>query len=756
MRHRLDQNQQDGLFSKFFSVVFFIAIVVGLPIGLTVFFSDPLPTSQDIDTLKLVADGIEPLPAEIVIKALVILLWGLWGLFIISTVIEVTASVRKNKDRPDIIIPGAQPLVRQAVAALPLLIAFLKPTAAGAMLPETEVEQSQPLENTPRAVSQPKVVQQKPAKPAVRTVEYETVEGDSWYSIAEQFYGSGKEHNTVKTANIGKKFDGKTITSGTEFVSAGWTLEIPEKQGHRFHNITVNKGDNLWEIAATNLEKADQDTSSSEIVEDVETIVDINKIENPDLIYPDQKIDIPKYEPTSNGSPSLTPEEAEIFGETITETPETQEESDVWIEEMPETTINSETPSLTPAEAEIFEAPAESQETDNGSDTPVWLITSGAITVVGAWYLWALKNKRKHKLRHRQPDPNARHKPLQEQVQLESASVRSGANNLLVAAEQTGKAKLLEIACRGLSKADVNLDVITVVVRDNKVHFIVDPNSTVNLDNIVLPEEFERVGESKTWVFTPPEDLETYDYSLGYTPVGPSTLISLGALKNGAVTFLNLEQVGAVNIQADTKDLVESFFEEVAFELALSPLAYDLRIVLVGFGEKLGELQRVEYHSELSKELLGDLESEQKRLAHDDPITGRINYMDSSYFDPVIVMSNNPEDIEQIRKLKNTGDKGSIVTFSAGKTRKDSWRISLGDDGRTLTCPDMPPPINLSKFTRQTGTDQTNRIVLEELTNKEPEHAGALTPLTSAVSELYFLQSKHESLLKEKQHLILV
>ena len=55
---------------------------------------------------------------------------------------------------------------------------------------------------------------------------------------------------------------------------------------------TVEKGDNLWNIVKERMYLSPERITNAKIADNVQKIVDYNRIKTPDLIIPDQKIDL--------------------------------------------------------------------------------------------------------------------------------------------------------------------------------------------------------------------------------------------------------------------------------------------------------------------------------------------------------------------------------------------------------------------------------------------------------------------------------
>lgn len=105
-----------------------------------------------------------------------------------------------------------------------------------------------------------------------------------------------------------------SIDGADAIIKAGDEIKVPKEIELKAveKEYIVKPGDNLWNISKKHLaEKEGKKPSNREILEQVNKIVERNKIPNPDLIYPDQKIIIPGEVPEEVEPPKEEPKPPE-------------------------------------------------------------------------------------------------------------------------------------------------------------------------------------------------------------------------------------------------------------------------------------------------------------------------------------------------------------------------------------------------------------------------------------------------------------
>lgn len=86
-----------------------------------------------------------------------------------------------------------------------------------------------------------------PAAPGLRTTTHRVQRGDDLWSLAEHYYGSGRDWRRIAAANP------HLLTGGPDRLQPGWQLSIPgldpDKEVPGPSAVTVQPGDSLRRIA---------------------------------------------------------------------------------------------------------------------------------------------------------------------------------------------------------------------------------------------------------------------------------------------------------------------------------------------------------------------------------------------------------------------------------------------------------------------------------------------------------------------------
>src|SRR5262249_42739678 len=90
---------------------------------------------------------------------------------------------------------------------------------------------------------------------AADVVHHVVQRGETLWSIAERYYGSGEEFDRIIDANIGRPMEDGRVLDRAGLIYPGWVLDIPlpgtaieERDGARWY--VVQRGDTLSGIAA--------------------------------------------------------------------------------------------------------------------------------------------------------------------------------------------------------------------------------------------------------------------------------------------------------------------------------------------------------------------------------------------------------------------------------------------------------------------------------------------------------------------------
>jgi len=249
-----------------------VALLAGVPL-LLLWLGAALPSggwSGGLDALLRPDDG------SVLLWLIAALGWLAWAAFAVSVLTEVVAVATRQRVR--IRLPGLAAPSRLAagllVAALALSAAPAfqhHPLAAPAAVADID---SGAGHDTAGAPTSPPVVAQPldpagsrtggverlpaPASPAAAhepaTRTHVVRAGDDLWSLAEQYYGEGREWRRIAVANPDR------LTGGPDRLTVGWRLQIPEvaDPGPVGRRVRVRRGETLSQIAERELGAAER------------------------------------------------------------------------------------------------------------------------------------------------------------------------------------------------------------------------------------------------------------------------------------------------------------------------------------------------------------------------------------------------------------------------------------------------------------------------------------------------------------------
>lgn len=207
-----------------------VALVVGIPVVLAVTvgwpFPEPWPTAAELGDM---AAGRAPVPADLLISILALVMWLLWFQVAWAVAVEAVAALRGRLAKRAPVLPGLQLTVGKLVTAATLLTSTFsaRPVAAG---PLPAVAVAVPIDDgamtvTPSDASDG-ATSSRSSGPAVRA--YVTEAGDTWWGIAEDVYGSGPRWKEIRNLNLGRTMDdGAVISVATDLLRPQWRLLLP-------------------------------------------------------------------------------------------------------------------------------------------------------------------------------------------------------------------------------------------------------------------------------------------------------------------------------------------------------------------------------------------------------------------------------------------------------------------------------------------------------------------------------------------------
>ena len=154
-----------------------------------------------------------------------------------------------------------------------------------------------PAESPPTSLAPPGLAETAPVPPVeeeirltgpsgqVQSVQHRVVGGDDLWTLAERYYGEGREWRKIAAANPTR------LSGGPDRLEAGWTLVIPDVQEDSDGDVTVRPGDTLSSIAAAELGSARR---WSELY-----AANRAQLEDPDTLAVGMELSLPKETKTS-------------------------------------------------------------------------------------------------------------------------------------------------------------------------------------------------------------------------------------------------------------------------------------------------------------------------------------------------------------------------------------------------------------------------------------------------------------------------
>lgn len=594
-----------------------IGIVIVLPLVLLAVGADPLPrTVPSWDTIRTALTS--PDDGTLALSVIKIIAWASWAFLSLSILLEVVSRIRgiSAPSLPGLRMPqsaarglvgaaimlfAASPVVAQAANAAPLP-AHQAVNASAHAATDTHADKASH-GHPDRAPASNE------AAPSGPTVKYTVQRGDSLWSIAREYLGSGQRYTEIAALNH------QTLGDHPGFLKPGWVLQVPDESGPPAHDhvVTVKPGDTLSAIAEHELGDADQ---VPEIVAATTHTVQPGGVHltNPNLIEPGWKIVIP--DKTSAANHPTSPDPASTTGprkaphtppaSTAPTPPGTQPPATRPVQPRAVTpTPPAHVPSgdSTPRGNDVPQS-ATAGGAHQGSTAP-WMLTgltgAGMVLAGGLWM--ALRRRRAAQFRARRPGKTIA-VPPPELDAVEKTIVTVGAQ-----------------AAPMVVQIDAILRHLAVQTRDDTMPSIAalqwTPEQTVLhlSDAATLPDPWIGADDRLHWTMTAEaaDGLATgsddeYDDRAAPLPM----LVAIGSGEEGDLWLINLEDFGALNVSGDVERARE-FVRYLVAELAVNDWSEGVRVDCVGIADGLDQLDpaRIRLHQDTEQadtaaELLAD------------------------------------------------------------------------------------------------------------------------------------------------------
>lgn len=269
-----------------------VVLVAGVPTALVATVGNPVPERWTWGA---------PLTDTALLGILACVAWVLWAQLLICVTVETVSEIRLAAGHSaDWLtrVPGTFGVQQSLARTLVQAVVAIGATATAASVIATpwishaDAATSSPapapdpaLADAPNAVA-PK--QQLPVKRRSQpTTEVVVARGDTLWSIAEHHLGAGERWREIAELNRDREMVDGSRFDDARTILPGWTLLVPatDRKPSRQSFVTVEPGDTLWEIAT---EEYGDATKWPRIYR-----ANDDQIEDPDLIYPGQRFDVP-------------------------------------------------------------------------------------------------------------------------------------------------------------------------------------------------------------------------------------------------------------------------------------------------------------------------------------------------------------------------------------------------------------------------------------------------------------------------------
>lgn len=664
-----------------------VVLVVAVPAGLVTFVGWPLPT--ELPTWQQVNDAIGGghIDNWALVKALAVLVWLSWAHLTSSVIAETIALARGRRAR---CVPGPGSLQMAAanlVASATLLFTgVIRPTAAAAQeLPDLPCAVADTVHRPNdgmgggRGVTQPQLLAEIPTRRALAPQKPTETDRPLWlvrprdtlWHIAEQALGDGLRWREIQQLNLGRRQpDGDALQPGDDHIRPGWVLVLPigasipeaasgrpsaESENQAADVITVAPGDSIWELAGKHL---DSPFRWPKLYEENRgrPQPDGRRLTDPDHIHPGWRLKLPDQpvgpgngQRPVNGNPPSEVENTSPQGANRPNPPPDRQEH-------PQPSVLALTPaenvSTPPSPAERVEAAPDAHEELRDpevirDDVRDETLAVAGIGVVAAGVAATLDRIRRARRRRRAPGQRI---PLPQpplaDTELRVRGLADQATTRLVDAAL--RALLTERKASGQPAPAPAL--VSTSPSDIAIHLI-DPDPHP-------PAGWRSEDDGLTWVLPRGHDPAPFDATVTDGAASMPLLVTIGTTAHAQRrVLLNLAHARMVGVNADPQTRLTLLLGH-ALELATTIASSALRVVVVGFGEVLAPLERIQL-SESPAEAVALLE----RAANEAATLAELEEVDAADAEATVGLFLEPLEAELLDRLQRvTAIEGVAVT----------------------------------------------------------------------------------------------
>lgn len=645
-----------------------------------------------------------PVTNQALLGLVAILAWIFWGQFVLCLVVEIGAEIRLATGRSaDWLsrLPGTfssqQALARTLVRAVVVvglgsaaISTVVIPHAARADTHVTaqtdEHFTATPSQGATTVPADSEALRDRASSsPQGRTRHVTVVKGDSLWTLAERHLGSGQNWRNIAELNRGR-----TMTDGQSFrdsaaLQPGWNLLLPADNEvsaglHTADEVVVEPGDSLWSLSEEAYGDGDQWGSIYR--------ANSEHIDDPDLIYPGQELDVPhgeekpatstRHKPSRERSHPLptVPGDSDQRSGVPTALPDS----------APEAGATSQQDTRASADRST------SSEDDAPDSITMMRALGGGALLLASGLFTALLARRRRQFRNRRSGrtitPTPPHlTPTEHAVRARGSSGGEAADFLdqalrdLAARARRGECELPEVAAVRLSDSSLEL-VVT--------------------DDTEPPSPWQPGERANRWRLDRNTDLEPTDAMAPYP-----TLVAVGLDDAGGTWLVDLEAAGIVQLVGDEASS-RGMLRFMAAELATNAWSDSVEVMVDAISRDLVPINpnRLEYTPQIDLRRL----AKTARRVHEaaeatglNVLPGRADGRGGDTWLPTVLLTdaqnggevavgNNLEGVDELRDELSRDTRRNTVAFVSSAARQLPAAVVLTIDAAGhLKTPWSPP-----------------------------------------------------------------
>ena len=641
----------------------------GVPVALAFLGGNPLP--EELSWSALHRALFSPVDGTFLVGLITIVGWLAWVVFTLSVISELLAIVSRQRIR--IHLPGLE-VPRRLVAGLVISVITMisvQHTVQAVPVPDSGVTAAPRSPKPVTAMTPTEIPVELPALAAPRTERTDggrhhhhvVRPGDDLWSLAERYYGNGRDWRKIAAANP------TVLTGGPDRLQVGWQLKIPdldEDPARDGRLVTVRRGETLSAIAERELGAAARWTD----------IFHANRaqLSDPDELAVGMRLVLPK---STKKAAKATADDHDHHRRAERMSSEPQHPA-------PPTE-----PSIAPSQ------PTSSPPTVDTDTAPTFDISATALAGIGgllaAGVIGGLASRRRIQLQTRPLGRRIVHPPPPAQAIEVALGQRQRPMSL----------RTLDLAIRAIAAHSRNSEIAPpplqlALIGENEIELrMQEPRSDA-------PVGFTVRGRS--W-FLAQDDVEYLKSLPGLSEAARPwpALVTLGRDKDQQLVLGDLESFGLLELRPDSRFAAADLLVAIAVELSFSPWADEMILTLVGGGQRLPaalgkhNVVRTDDCDALLDRLeqRGAVQREHRRY----PVISqhRIDLDLADPWAPEIILVEQPLTAAQTARLRALIDAEPKVTMAAvvvGPVADAAW--SLGGDCSSAERTVMLEPAGLS------------------------------------------------------------